>query len=94
MIRTACVRPEPAASGVFVMPASRAPHASHGSRGGAQLAVRTPESAPCPGAGEGFRQAGGRAVPGLDYALSFIPAVTEAVEGASADPGTLLPGTR
>jgi hypothetical protein len=53
-----------------------------------------PVTGPRPGAGEGFRHAGGRAAPGLDYALSFIPAVTEAVEGASADPGTLLPGTR
>ncbi|MFE9681015.1 hypothetical protein [Streptomyces sp. NPDC006285] len=91
MIRTARVRPVAAASGVFPATAVRG---AHGPRGASRLAVPVPESACPPGSDEDFRRAAGPAAPGLDYALSFVPEVTEAVEGASAGPGALLPGTR
>ncbi|MFC8195519.1 hypothetical protein ACFWBR_15695 [Streptomyces sp. NPDC060006] len=62
--------------------------------GRAQLALQAGESRSAHGSREEIRQAGRPAAPDLDYAVPFIPAVTEAVDDASAVPGTLLPGTR
>jgi hypothetical protein len=93
MTRTARVRSEPPAPGVFPATAPHAPHTPQGPRRGAQLAVHPAESFPPPA------PTGSPAVPGDpprrgSTTLCRSSPVTEAVEGASADPGTLLPGTR
>jgi len=94
MIRTARTGTEPSASDALPTIAARGPYAARGPLRPVPPGTGGPRPARSEGPCAEFRHAGEAAAPGLDYAVSFIPAVTEAVEGASADPGTLLPGMR